>query len=81
MKNTTQIDKPVIGVYTDSTFGRIEIVGDIEYGPDDDYIYWRFNYGTPGKIHRTKIYYNGKDGNLYFRSPKGRIYFKDIQRV
>lgn len=77
MKNNTQTKEPVTGVYADSAFGGIEIIGDIEYG-NTDYIYWRFNYGKPGPIHRAKIY----DGaNPYFRTPRGKVYFKNILRV
>lgn len=78
MKCTLQANKPVTGLWADSTFGGIEIIGDIEYTPDDDYVYWRFNYGTPTSIRRAKIYYGT---NPHFRTPHGRIYFKDIQRV
>lgn len=77
MKCTIQINKPVTGVWGESAFGGIEIIGDIEYGITD-YVYWRFNYGDPGPIHRTKIY----DGpNPYFRTPRGKVYLKNIQRV
>lgn len=77
MKCTAQIGKPVTGVFADSAFGGIEIIGDIEHAIDD-YVFWRYNYGEPGPIRKAKIY----DGaNPYFRTPRGKVYFKNILRV
>lgn len=78
MKCTTQIGKPVTGVFADSTFGGIEIIGDIEHAIND-YVFWRYNYGKPENIHRAKIYHNKKGS--YFTTPRGRIYFNNIMRV
>lgn len=77
MKCTVQINKPVTGVWADSAFGGIEIIGDIEYGITN-YIYWRFNYEVPEDIHRAKIYLGKRP---YFRTSKGRIYLDNVVRV
>lgn len=78
MKCTAQIGKPVTGVFADSAFGGIEIIGDIEHAIND-YVFWRYNYGEPEPIHRAKIYYSRK--GAYFNTPRGRVHFNNIMRI
>lgn len=47
-------DKKPIGVYCMSNCGGIEIM-DIKYGIED-YVIWRFNFGEPQEVHKSKIY-------------------------
>lgn len=78
MKNLNNLTtKTVTGIYALSNWGGIEIIGDIEYTPDADYVYWRYNFGTPQKIRKAKIYCN-LSGRCYFRTPNGRIHFDQI---
>lgn len=46
-------NKRPVGVYCMSNFGGIEIM-DILYGIDD-YVVYRWNFGTPTELHSAKI--------------------------
>jgi len=56
--NNEYKDKKPIESLCLSNWGGIEIL-DIVYGIDD-YVVYRFNYGTPEKIHKAKIIYGTK---------------------
>lgn len=55
--------KPV-AVYPMSNWGGIEILG-----VEDEYVYYRFNFGEPTEAHRAKINYGVKHHS--FRTSAG----------
>lgn len=72
MKNYT-----VNGVFADSAFGGIEVSLDDCNG---EALYYRFNYGDPGKWHKVKIY-NTAAGRAFFRANGRRVYLDQVMRV
>ena len=71
-------DKKPIAVYPMSNWGGIEIM-DIINGIDD-YVVWRYNYGSPDKLHKTKVLINDA-GHQYIRINESRIKLENFMRV
>lgn len=67
----------VNGVYADSAFGGIEV--SLEDG-NGEALYYRFNYGDPGKWHKVKIY-ETTAGRFYFKASGKRIYLDEVMRT
>ena len=72
MKNYT-----INGVFADSAFGGIEVSFDDYNG---EALYYRFNYGDPGKWHKVKIY-DTAAGRSFFRANGRRIYLDQVMRA
>jgi hypothetical protein len=72
-------NKPPIAVYADSNWGGLELL-DVEHGIDE-YAICRWNYGTPGKIHRVKIQYTKSESVPYIRIDGYSISFNNLMRV
>ncbi len=73
-----KIDRVAHGVLPLSNFGGLEI--SLDDGTEQ--IFWRYNYGTPGKWHRAKLYYPVTDnGRFYFIVRGRRIHLDEILRV
>ena len=71
-------NKRPIGVYCMSNFGGIEIM-DILCGIDD-YVVYRWNFGTPTEVHKAKINYGVNHSS--FRTSAGySIRLDDCMRV
>lgn len=70
-------DREPIGVMCLSNWGGIEVL-DIEYGIDD-HVIWRFNYGEPQELHRSKINYGVNDSS--FRAGRMTIRLSEVMRV
>lgn len=60
-------NKEPIAVFVMSNFGGIEIL-DILYGIDD-YVVYRWNFGTPTEVHKAKIHYGANHSS--FRTSAG----------
>lgn len=69
-------DRVVNGVYGMSNWGGIEV--SLQDGSDE--VYYRFNFGDPGKWRKVKIY-ETTAGRFYFRANGKRIYFDQIMRT
>lgn len=67
----------VNGVFADSAFGGVEVSLDDCNG---EALYYRFNYGDPGKWHKVKIYETAA-GRAFFRANGRRIYLDEVMRV
>jgi hypothetical protein len=55
-------EKRPIAVYPMTNFGGIEIL-DILYGIDDAVVY-RWNFGEPSEVHKSKIRYGAKHSSF-----------------
>lgn len=67
----------ISGVYADSAFGGVEVSLDDH---DGEALYYRFNYGDPGKWRKVKIYTTAA-GRAYFRANGRRIYLDQVMRT
>ena len=71
-------DKKPIGSYCMSNWGGIEIM-DIKQGIED-YVIWRFNFGEPQEVHKSKLHYGVR--HTSFRTTAGySIRLDDCMRV
>jgi hypothetical protein len=71
-------DKKPIAVYPMGSWGGIEIL-DIINGIDD-YVIWRYNYGSPDKLHKAKVLINDV-GHQYIRISGSRVKLDNFMRV
>lgn len=60
-------DKKPVAVFGMSNFGGIEVM-DILYGIED-YVVYRWNFGTPTEVHKAKINYGANHHS--FRTSAG----------
>ena len=71
-------NKRPVAVYPMSNWGGIEIL-DILYGIED-YVVYRFNFGEPQELHRSKIRYGVNHSS--FRTPAGySVRLDECERV
>ena len=71
-------ERAVHGVLPMSNFGGLEI--SVDDGAEQ--IFWRQNYGEPGKWHRAKIHYPATENGIpYFIAEGRRIHLNDVLRV
>lgn len=67
----------VIGAFTDSNFGGIEL---LELDERDGSVLFRWNHGEPGKATRAKLNSNS-NGDMWFMSKGIRRKLSDFMRV
>ena len=68
----------IIAVYPLSNWGGVEIM-EIENGIND-LVVWRYNFGSAGKAHKTKVDYTTA-GRAFFRTKHFRVYLDQCMRV
>ena len=71
-------DLKVHGVLPLNNYGGLEI----SVADDAENVFWRDNYGNPGKWHRAKIYFPvAENGSPYFIVGGRRIHIDEILRA